>query len=574
MVQFYAAADDAHRTHILMQFCDGGDLRAAIRAGAFAPERRLRDGLARPLLRALAALAARGVTHRDVKPENVFVAGGEVLLGDFGLAVAAAAASDGGGDDSGSGGSGGGGSPASSVECARGSGGCAAAAAPVVVVAASASSGSDADDSSCFCEGGGSGSGSGSGNGDSGSGNGGALSASASGSMASFGLARPPAAPGLSRGRSASFAALAALGAAAPQAHAAGTAAYTAPEVLMAALTDGSVPRATGPKNDVFALGLVALECLTGRHPFVSCDASPGAIVCSALSGDPVPLPAAAAAAAAEDGGDSSGGSDGGDGAGALRPPPPSRACLDWLRRALEKDPSKRATAEELLAHEWMTLELPVGGDDADAARAVAAAAAAAAAASVGGWGADECGSGGAAGPCGRLQWCGSGGSGSGGLRSGGWLSPGSPSASPAPGRFGSSLLAGKPGLSPLAGCAAPGDCGPGAGGSPRFGGGGAVSPMSDAFGGSALLRRAISTRGPPGGCGGGGYGGWESPTAAAAHHGGGGLMAWQAGASGLGGGGPGALRSASARWEQPGSPARAGAVGARERWRACGFEY
>lgn len=44
--------------------------------------------VAAPLLRTLAAMHAVGVTHRDVKLENIFLdASGDVKLGDFDLAV-------------------------------------------------------------------------------------------------------------------------------------------------------------------------------------------------------------------------------------------------------------------------------------------------------------------------------------------------------------------------------------------------------------------------------------------------------------------------------------------------------
>jgi serine/threonine protein kinase len=137
----------------------------------------------------------------------------------------------------------------------------------------------------------------------------------------------------------------------------------------------------------VFALGLVALECLTRRHPFVGADASPGAIVCSALSSEPVPLPTPGGAQSGQCGGvavqalldgefsdpcdfggfgsfgggaagptwGSAGGCGGSEGGDQVLLSP---ECLDWLRAALEKDPTKRATAEQLLGHPWMAAEL------------------------------------------------------------------------------------------------------------------------------------------------------------------------------------------------------------------------
>jgi serine/threonine protein kinase len=280
VVQFWAAVDDATHTHILMEWCSGGDLRRAIEGGAFSGERRLRDALCRPLLRVLAALEEQGVVHRDVKPENIFVSDGQVRLGDFGLAVCVAGAgAEAGARRRGSSGSG----------SASTSGASDGAPPPP----------SDADDGA--------------------------------GGLAGAG------------GRSASFASLAALDVPAPQRRAAGTTAYTAPEVLLAALTHASVAEATRPKADVFALGLVALECLTGRHPFVAPDASSGSIVCHALSGEPVPLPARPQQLLAPPAG--GGGLTG--------------ECLDWLRLCLEKDPARRPAAEELLRHAWMEVELP-----------------------------------------------------------------------------------------------------------------------------------------------------------------------------------------------------------------------
>ena len=47
-----------------------------------------------------------------------------------------------------------------------------------------------------------------------------------------------------------------------------GTPLYAAPEVLRAMFRNSGLAHAIGPKNDVWALGVMALEAQTGCHPF------------------------------------------------------------------------------------------------------------------------------------------------------------------------------------------------------------------------------------------------------------------------------------------------------------------
>jgi 3-phosphoinositide dependent protein kinase-1 len=78
---------DAASLYFGLEACPGGDLFSQLAA-----RRRLRAADALPYLAdavaALAALAAAGVTHRDVKPENFMLdGGGRLKLGDFGCAA-------------------------------------------------------------------------------------------------------------------------------------------------------------------------------------------------------------------------------------------------------------------------------------------------------------------------------------------------------------------------------------------------------------------------------------------------------------------------------------------------------
>ena len=74
-----------------MPFIDGDSLRGRLQRGGELPVheavRLLRDVAA-----ALAHAHEHGVVHRDIKPDNVLLAGGEALVTDFGIAKALAAA--------------------------------------------------------------------------------------------------------------------------------------------------------------------------------------------------------------------------------------------------------------------------------------------------------------------------------------------------------------------------------------------------------------------------------------------------------------------------------------------------
>jgi serine/threonine protein kinase len=76
--------------YMAMEYVEGPDLRHALAAGAFPVERAL--AIARGIAQGLGEAHAKGIIHRDVKPENILLAGGNGVpeipkLLDFGIAA-------------------------------------------------------------------------------------------------------------------------------------------------------------------------------------------------------------------------------------------------------------------------------------------------------------------------------------------------------------------------------------------------------------------------------------------------------------------------------------------------------
>ena len=76
--------DDA--VYFVMPLVEGPTLRDVLARGPLAPDRVREVG--RQLASALAHAHARGVVHRDVKPDNVLMMDGQAVLADFGIALA------------------------------------------------------------------------------------------------------------------------------------------------------------------------------------------------------------------------------------------------------------------------------------------------------------------------------------------------------------------------------------------------------------------------------------------------------------------------------------------------------
>ncbi|MCX7636123.1 MAG: serine/threonine protein kinase, partial [Syntrophales bacterium] len=90
IVTVYSVEEDSSgNPYIVMEYLEGVTLANALRQGPLSPERAV--STVSQILEALEYAHQRGVVHRDVKPDNVFLLyDGRVKVADFGIARMAA----------------------------------------------------------------------------------------------------------------------------------------------------------------------------------------------------------------------------------------------------------------------------------------------------------------------------------------------------------------------------------------------------------------------------------------------------------------------------------------------------
>ena len=85
IVSLYDAGTHDGTPYAVMELLDGETLRARLAAGPLPPRKAIEYGL--QIARAIAAAHSRGILHRDIKPDNIFITrDGHVKVLDFGLA--------------------------------------------------------------------------------------------------------------------------------------------------------------------------------------------------------------------------------------------------------------------------------------------------------------------------------------------------------------------------------------------------------------------------------------------------------------------------------------------------------
>ncbi len=87
IVEYIDCKHHEHWIYIIMEFISCGELSQELRTKGFLPEAEVQQ-IARQIIHALRYLHRRGITHRDIKPDNILIASRDPLivkLSDFGL---------------------------------------------------------------------------------------------------------------------------------------------------------------------------------------------------------------------------------------------------------------------------------------------------------------------------------------------------------------------------------------------------------------------------------------------------------------------------------------------------------
>ena len=91
IVPLLTAGEAAGHPYFIMPYIEGESLRSRVTRGPLSVAETI--SVLRDVSRALAYAHDRGVIHRDIKPDNVLVAGGAAMVSDFGVAKALSSAS-------------------------------------------------------------------------------------------------------------------------------------------------------------------------------------------------------------------------------------------------------------------------------------------------------------------------------------------------------------------------------------------------------------------------------------------------------------------------------------------------
>lgn len=87
-MQYYECLEDDLKLYIVMEYISGGDLNDYINKHG-KMEEHLTQEVTRQILRGIMYVHEKGITHRDIKPDNILLVSEdpiEVKISDFGLA--------------------------------------------------------------------------------------------------------------------------------------------------------------------------------------------------------------------------------------------------------------------------------------------------------------------------------------------------------------------------------------------------------------------------------------------------------------------------------------------------------